>query len=90
MPRPCFHHGPSLFEQISPVICGFGLVLDCVCECPLRQVSRVADFSLPRVYEIGPVFRAEDSNTNRHLCEFTGLDFELAIIEHYYEAMGVS
>jgi aspartyl/asparaginyl-tRNA synthetase len=43
----------------------------------------------PRVFEIGPVFRAEDSNTNRHLCEFTGLDFEMAIIEHYYEAMGV-
>ena len=44
---------------------------------------------LCRVYEIGPVFRAEDSNTNRHLCEFTGLDFEMAIIEHYYEAMAV-
>jgi tRNA synthetases class II (D, K and N) len=42
-----------------------------------------------RVFEIGPVFRAEDSNTNRHLCEFTGLDFEMTIIEHYYEAMGV-
>jgi hypothetical protein len=28
---------------------------------------------LDRVFEIGPVFRAEDSNTNRHLCEFTGL-----------------
>ena len=98
-----------------------------------------------RVFEIGPVFRAEDSNTNRHLCEFTGhlwlfviicdfllfiiyylslfiiyylllfiiiyhylsshsiiichylpslpsltiagLDFEMAIIEHYYECM---
>jgi len=42
-----------------------------------------------RVYEIGPVFRAEDSNTNRHLCEFTGLDFEMAIKEHYYEVMEV-
>jgi len=42
-----------------------------------------------RVYEIGPVFRAEDSNTHRHLCEFTGLDFEMAIYEHYYEALEV-
>lgn len=42
-----------------------------------------------RVFEIGPVFRAEDSNTHRHLCEFTGLDFEMAICEHYYEALEV-
>jgi aspartyl-tRNA synthetase len=32
---------------------------------------------MDRVFEIGPVFRAEDSNTNRHLCEFTGLDTEM-------------
>ena len=25
----------------------------------------------------------------RHLCEFTGLDFEMAIYEHYYEALDV-
>jgi len=42
-----------------------------------------------RVFEIGPVFRAEDSNTHRHLCEFTGLDFEMAIYEHYYEVLEV-
>jgi len=42
-----------------------------------------------RVFEIGPVFRAENSNTHRHLCEFTGLDFEMAIHEHYYEALEV-
>lgn len=30
------------------------------------------------VFEIGPVFRAEKSNTGRHLTEFTGLDVELA------------
>ena len=54
-----------------------------------RHLPLFFDYSLSRVYEIGPVFRAEDSNTNRHLCEFTGLDFEMAIIEHYYEAMSV-
>lgn len=43
-----------------------------------------------RVFEIGPVFRAENSNTPRHLCEFTGLDFEMTIFEHYYEALDVS
>jgi hypothetical protein len=26
----------------------------------------------------------------RHLCEFTGLDFEMAIYEHYYEVLDVS
>jgi aspartyl/asparaginyl-tRNA synthetase len=39
------------------------------------------------VYEIGPVFRAEDSNTHRHMTEFTGLDLEMQIDEHYHEAM---
>ena len=50
-----------------------------------QMLSACADFE--RVYEIGPVFRAEDSNTRRHLCEFTGLDFEMAIYEHYYEVL---
>jgi aspartyl-tRNA synthetase len=30
-----------------------------------------------RVYCIGPVFRAENSNTPRHMTEFTGLDMEM-------------
>jgi aspartyl-tRNA synthetase len=42
-----------------------------------------------RVFEIGPVFRAENSNTNRHLCEFTGLDIERTITEHYFEVLDV-
>lgn len=42
---------------------------------------------LGRVFEIGPVFRAENSNTRRHLCEFTGLDLEMAIHEHYDETL---
>lgn len=33
--------------------------------------------------------RAENSFTHRHLCEFTGLDFEMAINEHYNEVMDV-
>jgi aspartyl-tRNA synthetase len=44
-----------------------------------------ADFE--RVYEIGPVFRAEDSNTHRHLTEFIGLDLEMTIEEHYHEVV---
>ncbi len=52
-----------------------------------KQMAIVADFE--RVYEIGPVFRAEDSNTPRHLTEYTGLDLEMALEEHYHEALTI-
>jgi len=52
-----------------------------------KQMVISGDFE--RVYEIGPVFRAEDSNTHRHLTEFTGLDLEMAIEEHYHETLDV-
>ena len=41
------------------------------------------------MFEVGPVFRAENSYTHRHMCEFTGLDFEMAIYEHYFEVLDV-
>jgi len=44
---------------------------------------------LGRVFEIGPVFRAENSFTNRHMCEFVGMDLEMAIKEHYFEVTKV-
>jgi aspartyl-tRNA synthetase len=61
----------------------------CLAQSPqlYKQMAIVADFD--RVFEIGPVFRAENSFTHRHLCEFTGLDFEMAIKEHYSEVMDV-
>ncbi len=40
-----------------------------------------------RVYEIGPIFRAEKSHTTRHLTEFTGVDFEMGFINDYDEVM---
>ncbi len=43
-----------------------------------KQMCIAADFE--RVYEIGPVFRAEDSNTPRHLTEYTGLDLVRELI----------
>lgn len=52
-----------------------------------KQMAISSD--LTRVFEIGPVFRAENSNTRRHLCEFTGLDIEMAIQDHYMEALQV-
>jgi aspartyl-tRNA synthetase len=50
-----------------------------------KQMAIAADFG--KVYEIGPVFRAEDSNTPRHMTEFTGLDLEMAFNEHYHEVL---
>ncbi|KAI0704863.1 hypothetical protein BC835DRAFT_1315457 [Cytidiella melzeri] len=50
-----------------------------------KQMAIAADFE--RVYEIGPVFRAENSFTHRHMTEFMGLDLEMAIEEHYHEVM---
>ena len=44
---------------------------------------------MERVFEIGPVFRAENSNTHRHLTEFTGLDLEMAFENHYHEVLDV-
>jgi aspartyl-tRNA synthetase len=42
-----------------------------------KQLAINSDFN--RVFEVGPVFRAENSFTGRHLCEFTGLDLEMVI-----------
>lgn len=50
-----------------------------------KQMAIAADFG--KVFTIGAVFRAEDSNTHRHLTEFTGLDLEMAFQYHYHEVM---
>jgi nondiscriminating aspartyl-tRNA synthetase len=52
-----------------------------------KQMLVVGGFE--RVMEIGPVFRAENSQTHRHMTEFTGLDMEMAFDEHYHEVMEV-
>ena len=44
---------------------------------------------LDRVFEVGPVFRAENSNTNRHATEFTGFDLEFAHIDSYEDVMSL-
>lgn len=60
----------------------------CLAQSPqLYKQIACACGGFEKVFEIGPVFRAEKSFTHRHLCEFTGLDFEMAIHEHYYEVL---
>jgi len=43
--------------------------------------------ALDRVFEIGPVFRANPSFTSRHDTEFTSVDMELAWIDSYEDVM---
>ena len=61
----------------------------CLAQSPqlYKQMCIIGD--MKKVYEIGAVFRAENSMTSRHLCEFTGLDFEMEIKEHYFEVLDV-
>lgn len=87
-------HSPKLIAGESESGAGafttdyFGKVA-CLAQSPqlYKQMAISSDFD--RVFEIGPVFRAEKSHTRRHLCEFTGLDLEMAINDHYMEALEV-
>lgn len=61
----------------------------CLAQSPqlYKQMCIAAGFG--KVYEVGPVFRAESSHTHRHLCEFTGMDIEIEIMEDYHEVLKV-
>ena len=52
-----------------------------------KQMMLMAGFE--RVFEIGPVFRAEKHHTNRHLCEYTSIDFEISYINDQKDVMKV-
>ncbi|KAG9287357.1 hypothetical protein G9A89_023729 [Geosiphon pyriformis] len=52
-----------------------------------KQMCICSDFD--RVFEIAPVFRAENANTPRHMTEFVGLDLEMAFEEHYHEVLDI-
>jgi len=42
-----------------------------------------------RVFEIGPVYRAEKHATSRHINEYIGLDFEMGYIDSMYDVMAM-
>ncbi|MGN1371757.1 MAG: aspartate--tRNA(Asn) ligase [Candidatus Coprovivens sp.] len=52
-----------------------------------KQMAIAAGFE--KVFEVGPVFRAENSNTNRHATEFTGFDLEFSYIDSYEDVMEI-
>lgn len=43
-----------------------------------------------RVYEVGPVFRAEPHNTTRHLNQYVSLDVEFGFIEDHFTVMAMA
>ena len=50
-----------------------------------KQMAMAA--GMERVFEIGPVFRADPSFTARHSTEFTGVDMEMSWIESHHDIM---
>ncbi len=50
-----------------------------------KQMAMASGFE--RIFEVGPVFRAENSNTSRHTTEFTGFDLEFSYINSYEDVM---
>ncbi|MEM4426215.1 MAG: aspartate--tRNA(Asn) ligase [Acidilobaceae archaeon] len=50
-----------------------------------KQMGVIAGFE--RVFEIGPVYRAEPHNTTRHLNEYHSLDIEVGFIKSYEDVM---
>ncbi len=50
-----------------------------------KQMAMAAGFE--RIFEVGPVFRAEKSYTNKHTTEFTGFDLEFSYIDSYRDVM---
>ena len=44
---------------------------------------------IERIFEVGPVFRAEKSFTSRHATEFTGFDLEFSYIDSYEDVMHI-
>ena len=50
-----------------------------------KQMAMAA--GLDRIFETGPVFRAEKSYTNKHSTEFTGFDLEFSYVESFEDVM---
>lgn len=50
-----------------------------------KQMAMAAGFD--RIFEVGPVFRAEKSYTAKHTTEFTGFDLEFSYITSFHDVM---
>jgi aspartyl-tRNA synthetase len=80
----CEIHTPKIIPAVSE---GGSNVFDVnyfgkkvyLAQSPQLYKQMMINAGFEKVFEIGPVFRAENANTYRHLCEFTGLDLEFEI-----------
>ena len=52
-----------------------------------KQMAMASGFD--RIFETGPVFRAEKSFTNKHTTEFTGFDLEFSYIDSHEDVMAL-
>jgi len=59
----------------------------CLAQSPQLYKQMAIIGGIEKVFEIAPVFRAENSNTGRHLCEFTMMDVEMTFKEHFFEVL---
>jgi nondiscriminating aspartyl-tRNA synthetase len=50
-----------------------------------KQMAMAA--GMEKIFMVGPVFRAEESFTTRHMTEFTGWDMELSYISSHHDIM---
>lgn len=50
-----------------------------------KQMAMASGFE--RIFEVGPVFRAEKSFTNKHTTEFSGFDLEFSYINSFHDVM---
>ncbi len=62
----------------------------CLAQSPQLCKQMVVNSGFEKVFEFGPIFRAEKASSYRHLCEFTGFDMEFVIkpIESHIEIIG--
>lgn len=81
--RACHLKILSLFAAFVWLLVQLGNAF--LAQSPQLYKEMAVQGDLMRVFEVAPVFRAENSNTPRHLTEFVGLDAEMDIKEHYSE-----
>ncbi len=58
-----------------------------LCQSPQFYKQMAMASNLGRIFECGPVFRAEKSHSRKHATEFTGFDLEFSNIESFVDVM---
>ena len=82
----CDLYSSSSSVSLPPLVVLSSLLFSATCSAFLSQSGQLyleaGIMSLGRVYDFGPVFRAEKSKTRKHLTEFWMMDAEAAFVEH--------